>query len=966
MAAETPVIEIRTLEAVKNVKELKENISALKAKIDDVNTSTDEYADLTRELSQNQAALRNVMNGTNSAFDVSIKDAQGLTTSYNSLVQQLKAATQEWRTIPRYLSEADQAQGKVNQAWTDAANKVERLRSELKDMDATTGNFTRNVGNYKSALDGFSGTMGRVQQIGGDMVNGISAAASSLSMLGINTEGLSDSMNNLRIAVAAVQGAKGFAGLLSQLRGYFKAGKQAAAVTKEQTVATQAQTTAQNAANVATTEGAAAMGLLQKALIATGIGALVVGLGMLVAHFEDIVKWVGKIGEKFGLWKMQTDQIAGSTDKLKTKIEQQNHALENEQKIRSAQGVSNVTLLRQKKELVQQQINDTKATIENVKARIAQLQADDRWWKFWQGTKGKVKKATEELEGLKEVLKNLNQIQTDIDVDIQVEGIKAGQKAAEDAAKKAAQEAAERVKKLQEQVKEGMSVAVAAIKAEQTEIEKLDSDFEKNVKIIEEAVKGMKQLTGETQNAEELEKGLAAIKTAYYRNRFEAEAAKAAEETAHNINLQYKAAEEYDAIVRDVFGFTNKTLETVGQMPLAEQKRLEILKAEQGYLRENIELADDVLASLTGSTAEELSKEFGEPLATAIRLYFEKSNEIKKAGFEMYKGIFDGYEDAFQERLSQGDFIGAQEIANKFSKEVYSDFKKMGFGKEILKYFDEVFDKEFAQAMLDSDIPSGLFPIDLLFPQSEIDELKIRASNAKDTVATALDELKKLGIENEKDGWFDYVGKTQEQIDAMEVYWEAQTKLDREEERLFKKRIDRFTAANAQIVKYYNTYGKATSSLMDNVADAWEAALQAQVKNGKKSEEEAKKSFGFVKALQLSAAIINTAGAVVQALADPTVPSYTVKAINAAAALAAGTAQVIKISSTEFSATASKSTESTPQLVDRTPQLQYTYALNTQDYADALAERPIKAYITDREVVDGIDQYNRKRSETTF
>ena len=85
MAAETPVIEIRTLEAVKNVKELKENISALKAKIDDVNTSTDEYADLTRELSQNQAALRNVMNGTNSAFDVSIKDAQGpCTASSNS------------------------------------------------------------------------------------------------------------------------------------------------------------------------------------------------------------------------------------------------------------------------------------------------------------------------------------------------------------------------------------------------------------------------------------------------------------------------------------------------------------------------------------------------------------------------------------------------------------------------------------------------------------------------------------------------------------------------------------------------------------------------------------------------------------------------------------------------------------------------------------------------------------------
>lgn len=966
MAAETPVIEIRTLEAVKNVKELKENISALKAKIDDVNTSTDEYADLTRELSQNQAALRNVMNGTNSAFDVSIKDAQGLTTSYNSLVQQLKAATQEWRTIPRYLSEADQAQGKVNQAWTDAANRVERLRSELKDMDATTGNFTRNVGNYKSALDGFSGTMGRVQQIGGDMVNGISAAASSLSMLGIDTDGLTDSMKNLRIAVAAVQGAKGFAGLLSQLRSYFKAGKQAAAVTKEQTVATQAQTTAQNAANVATTEGAAAMGLLQKALIATGIGALVVGLGMLVAHLEDIVKWVGKVGEKFGLWKRKTDEVAAANKELNERIEEENRTNELQNKILAAQGVSQKTILEGKLKNIQAYIKEKNAIIAASEARLKEIEGHTWLQRVLNGENRERKKILENLKTYKEELKELKNTEDETVTDIRVEGIKAGQKAAEDAAKKAAQEAAERLKKLQEQVKEGTDVAVAAIKAERTEIEKLDSEFEQNAKKIETAVNAMKQLSGATANVLELEQGLKTLRETYYRNRYEAEVAKAAAETAHNINLQYKAAEDYDKIVRDVFGLTNKTLETVGEIPLAEQKRLEILKAEQKYLRGNIELTDEVLGSLSAKTNDEISKEFSEPLATAIKLYFKKSNELKEAGVEMYKGIFDGYEDAFQERLSQGDFIGAQEIANKFSKEVYSDFKKMGFGKEILKYFDDVFDKEFAQAMLDSDIPSGLFPIDLLFPQSEIDELKIRVSNAKDTVATALDELKKLGIENEKDGWFDYVGKTQEQIDAMKVYWEAQTKLDREEERLFKKRIDRFTAANVQIAKYYNTYGKATSTLMDNVADAWEAALQAQVKNGKKSEEEAKKSFGFVKALQLSAAVINTAGAVVQALADPTVPSYTVKAINAAAALAAGTAQVIKISSTEFSASASQSTESTPSLVDRTPQLQYTYALNTQDYADALAERPIKAYITDREVVEGIDQYNRRRDETSF
>lgn len=947
MAAETPVIEIKTLEAVKNVKDLKDNISALKSKLDDVSTSTEEYADITKQLSQNQAALRNVMNGTNSTFEQSIKSAQGLDSSYNSLVQQLKEATQEWRTIPKYLSDVDKAQGVVNQAWTDAASKVEQLRSELKDMDATTGNYTRNVGNYKSALDGFSGTMGKVQQIGGDMVNGISAAASSLSMLGINTEGLSDSMNNLRIAVAAVQGAKGFAGLLKQLASYFKAGKQATVATKAQTTATQAQAAAQNAANVATTEGAAAMGLLQKALIATGIGALVVGLGMLVAHFEDIVKWVGKVGEKFGLWKMQTDQIAGSTDKLKTKIEQQNHALENEQKIRSAQGTSNIILLKQKKQLVQQQINDTKATIENVKARIAQLQADDRWWKFWQGTKGKVKKATEELEGLEEVLKNLNQIDTDIDVDIKVEGIKE----ANDAAAKAKKDAEDAYNLAKSIVDKGISEANNQLRAQETELEKIKREYKEQVDAINSALGKAKEITGVTkEQIDLLNNGLTAAQknynnavSEYYKKEYERKAAEQVEKVNKNYDEQYASLERIDAVVNDILVTEGKQPGEVSKSVIQQQKAFDILNAQLELIKKDIPFAIEDMPELKFKTDKELVEEFMEPTATAIREYFNKSDELTKAGQDMLKTMVDGYTEAIRNAEDNGFYDSAEVLAYELSQNLREALNiNMQNAEDVFSPIGQAYTnyvlnlyKEISEARANGPLPTkGLFAdlfggfdkndMELLRTYHwEMDQLAAKGEETSSRFITASELATKLSMKM----WDDYFNK---------------------------------------LGKHFSSYGKATTNVMDAVAECWEAALQAQVKNGKKSEEEAKRSFENVKKLQMASAIINTGAAVVQALADPTVPSYYVKVANAAAAAIAGAAQIIKIANTEFSSSAGSATDNTPKLVDRTPQLQYTVGLNPQDYAEAQAQNPIRAYVVDRDLSEGLDEYNKRKDETTF
>lgn len=920
--AESPVLEIRTLEAVRNVKDLKDNLVALKAKLADVTTSTDEYADITKELSQNQAALRNVMNGTHSTFEQSIKDAQGLDTSYNSLVQQLKEATQEWRAIPKYLSDADKAQGTVNAAWTEAANRVEVLRAELKDMDATTGSYVRNVGNYKSALDGFTSSMGQVKQVGRDLSSGLMACASTLSLMGYNTDGLTDSMKNLRIVVAAVQGLKGIGGLLKTLGSYFKAGKQAAAVTKEMAVAQQANTVATNTATVA-------MGGFQKALVATGIGALVVALGMLIAHFEEVTGWIGRAGEKLGLWTKKVNESKAANDKLNQKVEEQNRQFNLNAKLQSAMGRSQKEILKDKLTLINGYIKEKQAIIDAAEARVKEIEGHTWLQRVLQGENRERKKLLEDLKTYKEELKNFKNEAEETSIDLRVEYINEANAAAE----KAAAKAAEALKKAQEILNAGSEKALETIKSQKTELQLINEEHKNNVKTIKDAIAITKELTGVTEELRNiLADGLVAederytkALSDYYKKDYEARVAEKMEAIARNQKAIWNDDMHRERTVKNVLGFEQR----VSAEMIAQE---DSLRQQLAIIKKDIE--PDVFAELKEirkMTPADIVKTYGEPLATALQTYFETEDKLFLAGEEISKAIVDGYVKEMQEALERGDFELAKHIKDDFIEFYLRGTERGSYWESDIEDFINGLGKEIEKARLEYPLPEkGLF-YDLFFGKNKDKEAQL--AEVKDALARA------------KEGSEEFARLQEEAARLSMEIWD---------EYFFK------------LSKHFDTYGKATANVMSSVADAWEAALQAQVKNGKKSEEQAKKSFKTVKTLQMASAVINTAAAVVQALADPTVPSFYVKIANAAAALAAGTAQVLKISATEFSSNASTSTESTPQLVDRTPQLMYTVGLNPQEYAEAQSQRPIRAFITDRDLSEGLDEYNRKKNDTTF
>ena len=148
-------IEIKTGPAIKNIGDLKNNITLLKKALEETQIGTQKYRKTLSQLQENQSALRNAMHGTaasmkditdaataaNVQFDEQGKLVNADAASYNELVRTLAILKQEWRSTYDEETRAD------------LSKRINSVNDQLKNMDASVGVFGRNVGNYIGAVD---------------------------------------------------------------------------------------------------------------------------------------------------------------------------------------------------------------------------------------------------------------------------------------------------------------------------------------------------------------------------------------------------------------------------------------------------------------------------------------------------------------------------------------------------------------------------------------------------------------------------------------------------------------------------------------------------------------------------------------------------------------------------------------------------------------------------------------------
>ncbi len=204
------VLKVSTLDAVKNVTDLKNNISELKRVINGWTETTEEdgkkvvktfeglsigskeYQQAIKQLNENQAALRNAMHGTAASLDEVREAAKGaskegieLDATTGKLVTDNDAALQSYNGLVKTLANLKEEWRATTDATERASlgEKINAVNNQLKELDASVGVYGRNVGSYQNIVDQLGNSMKNLGTFAPNVSRGLGGITTGLKAL---------------------------------------------------------------------------------------------------------------------------------------------------------------------------------------------------------------------------------------------------------------------------------------------------------------------------------------------------------------------------------------------------------------------------------------------------------------------------------------------------------------------------------------------------------------------------------------------------------------------------------------------------------------------------------------------------------------------------------------------------------------------------------------------------------------
>lgn len=218
--AKEQVISIKTGPAVKNIAELKQNISDLKGELAKLDIGGKDYEATLLKLKDNQNALRQAMYLTGEALNGVKQEAENAGIAFDNQNELVKKGAYSYNDLVNTM-------GQLKQIWRSTTDETQRknlgeqiqsINNELKSMDASVGVFGRNVGNYIGAVDHLTAGLS-------SMGGGAAAAAGSLKNMTAGLKAMSATpavavlgllANILQKVMEAMQGNEESANALNQ------------------------------------------------------------------------------------------------------------------------------------------------------------------------------------------------------------------------------------------------------------------------------------------------------------------------------------------------------------------------------------------------------------------------------------------------------------------------------------------------------------------------------------------------------------------------------------------------------------------------------------------------------------------------------------------------------------------------------------------------------------------------------
>ena len=157
-----------------SLKSAKSYIDKLRASLIDLDETSEEYTERVEEIDKVQDKLNKAMKATGDKA----KDAEG---SYNALSKKMSELKKAFKATN------DEAERNA------LAKQITGINDQLKEMDASIGNYQRNVGNYETAFTkGLAGIADQVQALGNPLAvakNGVLALGKAMKALIANPVG---------------------------------------------------------------------------------------------------------------------------------------------------------------------------------------------------------------------------------------------------------------------------------------------------------------------------------------------------------------------------------------------------------------------------------------------------------------------------------------------------------------------------------------------------------------------------------------------------------------------------------------------------------------------------------------------------------------------------------------------------------------------------------------------------------
>lgn len=233
-------------------------------------------------------------------------DSSDVGKSVGSLKQQLRQAQNDVTLLSEKF-------GATSKEAIEAAKRAAQLKDAIGDAKALTDAFNPDA-KFKALSASLSGVAG-----------GFAAVQGALGLLGQEGEDVQKTLVKVQSALALSQG-------LQSLGESVDSFKQLSAVVKNSV--------------------SGAFKTLRSAIISTGIGALVVGVGLLIANFDEVKKvllnlfpglgklasFVGKLVQQFTDFVGITSQAERNLDALEKKTKRGNEEIQNRIKVLQAQG----------------------------------------------------------------------------------------------------------------------------------------------------------------------------------------------------------------------------------------------------------------------------------------------------------------------------------------------------------------------------------------------------------------------------------------------------------------------------------------------------------------------------------------------------------------------------------------------------------------------------------------------------